>query len=230
MYHQQQFHPTMSHQPPSMQITQSSPQMSSYQNHRYLPQQQQQSPPRHTAVEIEASHSYELKQTENGEYKLFSPSEVDHHQHQQQQQQPQLTAGYYEEQSHHQHGGDDDEPVPVIVLRIPGPAKYAAHLQALLQQYLEMRAAEYIQTLQEHEHHQQQHQEEEVASVGQQQQYYSTMSYASGSSTEQPQHHQQQVVYHQQQQHQQYVEESAGEQGHQQYNLVRTDIPDIPLI
>lgn len=41
--------------------------------------------------------------------------------------------------------------MPVIVLRIPGPQKYASHLQALLQQYLEVRAAQYIQALQEQE-------------------------------------------------------------------------------
>lgn len=41
----------------------------------------------------------------------------------------------------------------MIVLRIPGPAKYAAHLQTLLQQYLEVRAAQYIQLLQEQEYH-----------------------------------------------------------------------------
>ncbi|GAB0089742.1 hypothetical protein DMENIID0001_043430 [Sergentomyia squamirostris] len=41
---------------------------------------------------------------------------------------------------------------PVIVLKIPGPQKYAAHLKVLLQQYLEMRAAQYIQELEEQEH------------------------------------------------------------------------------
>ncbi|CAD7086756.1 unnamed protein product [Hermetia illucens] len=40
---------------------------------------------------------------------------------------------------------------PVIVLRIPGPAKYAAHLQSLLQRYLEIRAAQYIKAFEEHE-------------------------------------------------------------------------------
>lgn len=40
---------------------------------------------------------------------------------------------------------------PVIVLKIPGPQKYAAHLKVLLQQYLELRAAQYIQELQQQE-------------------------------------------------------------------------------
>lgn len=40
---------------------------------------------------------------------------------------------------------------PVIVLKIPGPSKYAQHLQALLQQYLEIRAAQYIRAFEEQE-------------------------------------------------------------------------------
>lgn len=43
------------------------------------------------------------------------------------------------------------QPVPVIVLRIPGPPQYANHLQALLQRYLELRAAQYINELQQQE-------------------------------------------------------------------------------
>uniref|UniRef100_A0A1A9WCM2 DUF4794 domain-containing protein n=1 Tax=Glossina brevipalpis TaxID=37001 RepID=A0A1A9WCM2_9MUSC len=41
---------------------------------------------------------------------------------------------------------------PVIVLRIPGPPKYANHLKTLLQQYLEIRAAQYLHILEETEH------------------------------------------------------------------------------
>lgn len=48
------------------------------------------------------------------------------------------------------HGSGEDS-VPVIVLRIPGPTKYAKHLQALLQQYLELRAVQYLKALEEQE-------------------------------------------------------------------------------
>lgn len=89
---------------------------------------------RHTAVEIQASHSYEIKQTEDGYKTIYNGNDDHHHQHE--------TAAYQPEQN---------EAVPVIVLRIPGPSKYAAHLQTLLQQYLEVRAAQYIQALQEQE-------------------------------------------------------------------------------
>lgn len=87
-----------------------------------------------TSVEIQPSHSYEIKQTEHG-YKTIYNGHDEHG----------AGYGHHEEPSH--------EPVPVIVLRVPGPAKYAAHLQTLLQQYLEARAAEYIQSLQEQEAH-----------------------------------------------------------------------------
>lgn len=54
---------------------------------------------------------------------------------------------------------------PIIVLRIPGPAKYAAHLKDLLQQYLEIRAAQYLNILEETEYrklqHQHQHQQQQ---------------------------------------------------------------------
>lgn len=48
------------------------------------------------------------------------------------------------------HGYTEDN-TPVIVLKIPGPAKYASHLQQLLQQYLELRAAQYIRAFEEQE-------------------------------------------------------------------------------
>lgn len=44
------------------------------------------------------------------------------------------------------------EEVPVIVLKVPGPTKYAAHLKTLLQQYLEIRAAQVIRELEQQEH------------------------------------------------------------------------------
>ncbi|XP_037036733.1 putative uncharacterized protein DDB_G0282133 [Bradysia coprophila] len=102
--------------------------LSSYRNQHYLPQQL------HTTVEISPSQGYEIKQTNNG-YATYSQHNNDNYRP-------------ISFQSDHQTG-------PVIVLRIPGPQKYASHLQALLQQYLEIRAAEYIKLLQEHELQQQ---------------------------------------------------------------------------
>lgn len=88
----------------------------------------------HTSVEIQPSHSYEIKQTENGYRTVYSGQEeqVDH-------------------SAYQQEGPTSADGVPVIVLRVPGPAKYASHLQALLQQYLEVRAAQYLQAIQEHD-------------------------------------------------------------------------------
>lgn len=88
-----------------------------------------------TSVEIQPSHSYEIKQTEHGYKTIYHGGGNDDH------------AQEYAAQS------GEGEAVPVIVLRVPGPAKYASHLRVLLQQYLEARAAQYIQTLQEQEAH-----------------------------------------------------------------------------
>jgi hypothetical protein len=95
----------------------------------------------HTTVEIQRSHGYEIK-PEDTEYRTIF--EEDEYQQYLQRQR---------EYQHHQQSqsGYDGHDGPVIVLRVPGPAKYAAHLQALLQQYLELRAAQYIQALQEQE-------------------------------------------------------------------------------
>lgn len=60
-----------------------------------------------------------------------------HQQTHQQYQQPQVQV---QQQQH-------VEEAPLIVLRIPGPSKYAMHLKSLLQQYLEIRAAQYLQVL-----------------------------------------------------------------------------------
>lgn len=194
-------------------------QMSTYQNNHYLPEPQVM---RHTAVELIPSQSFELKKAQNGHYQLFSPG------HQEEQQQ--ITAGYYEQpQQQHQtmNYHQQEETVPVIVLRIPGPQKYAAHLQALLQQYLEIRAAEYIKTLQEQEQQQEQHyhQQGHVASMGQQQQYYSQHGNEAQSATEHPHNHHESVDYH----HQQPVQEDMAEhqsendqhqQQHLSYDLV----------
>lgn len=81
-----------------------------------------------TDIEIQQSHSFELKDDYQPKYQ---------HSASQKYQQDQV----YE------------DPVPVIVLRIPGPQKYAIHLQALLQQYLEIRATQFIKALEEQERH-----------------------------------------------------------------------------
>lgn len=69
----------------------------------------------HTTVEIQPSHSYEIKQTANGYRTIYNGEDNSH--------------GYHQEH---------EEESPVIVLRIPGPPKYASHLRSLLQQYLEV--------------------------------------------------------------------------------------------
>lgn len=90
-------------------------------------------------MEIQPSHSYEIKQTEHGSYKTIYHGSDGHLQD--------YAAQTHEDEAH------SGEAVPVIVLRVPGPAKYASHLQTLLQQYIEQRAAQYLQTLQEQEAH-----------------------------------------------------------------------------
>lgn len=95
----------------------------------------------HTSVEIQPSHSYEIKPTDHG-YKTYYHGGHDEHSQQ-------ISQGY-DTQSDVSTG---DQHTPVIVLRIPGPAKYAQHLQALLQQYIEVRAQQYLQQLQEQEAH-----------------------------------------------------------------------------
>lgn len=90
----------------------------------------------HTSVEVQPSRSYEIKETEHGYTTLYGDEQ-------------QQTAEYQ-----HPYGDEQGQAVPVIVLRVPGAGKYAAHLQALLQQYLEVRAAQYLQALQEQEAHQ----------------------------------------------------------------------------
>jgi len=96
-----------------------------------------------TSVTIEPSYSYELKPQTSYETQPQHTAP----------EQPQIDLPQEEaEGASHASAGYQE---PVIVLRIPGPAKYAAHLQTLLQQYLEIRAAQYLSLLQEAEQHQQ---------------------------------------------------------------------------
>lgn len=171
-------------------------QISNYQNRHYLPQ------PLHTSVEISPSQSFELKPTGHG-YAIYNPDETSSHR----QQMQQLSAGYYEQPTAQQSYSQEEEQhsVPVIVLRIPGPHKYAAHLQALLQQYLELRAADYIKALQEQEYRLSQQQQQYVS-----QQYLPASRYTSNAG-----HH----GYHQQQEHQaqpQHYQQSAEPTQYQQ--------------
>lgn len=135
-----------------------------------------------TSVTIEPSYSYELKpQTYEAPQVDLPTPDVTHYSahtggaddsHQPQQQQ------HYEE--------------PVIVLRIPGPAKYATHLQSLLQQYLEIRAAQYLRILEHSElQQQQQHQQPEqhvLEHAGAPQQYEQPPQHVE-YQTPQPQEH-----------------------------------------
>lgn len=86
---------------------------------------------RKTEVSIEPSYSYELKPQS---YFTQNEPQIDV---------PKPVNQYSEQNEHYEE--------PVIVLRIPGPAKYATHLQTLLQQYLEIRAAQYLRILEEAE-------------------------------------------------------------------------------
>lgn len=87
-----------------------------------------------TTVEIQPSHSYEIKETDHG-YRTVYGDDRDHY-------------GHSLDHSSNEAG---DDAAPVIVLKIPGSQKYASHLQTLLKQYLEFRAAEYLQALHEQE-------------------------------------------------------------------------------
>lgn len=132
-----------------------------------------------TDIEIQQSHSFELKEQDYPAAHSYQPSTSSQNQYQQEQ--------VYE------------DPVPVIVLRVPGPQKYALHLQALLQQYLEIRAAQYIKALEEQERHGYlMHPQHYVA-----QQHHEHMQYVQMYAMT-PMYRQQQHQHHQQQQQQQH--------------------------
>lgn len=141
-----------------------------------------------TEIEVQPSHSYEIKP------ETYQQSESKNYQ---------------------QHVFED--PVPVIVLRVPGPSKYALHLQALLQQYLELRAAQFLKVLEEQDRHghlmSPQHyvpQQEQVAYIPMITMYPTQQTYYHQQTQQvhqQPQQHdyrqQQQQYYHHRQQQQQ---------------------------
>ncbi|XP_058116954.1 putative uncharacterized protein DDB_G0268364 [Anopheles ziemanni] len=122
-----------------------------YSQHDIAPVRSTHSTETVTDIEITPSHSYELKPIEEV-YQIYPTQQYS----QEQQQQH-----YYHQQPQSQHQAKQlyqQQDTPVIVLKIPGPSKYAAHLQALLQQYLEVRAAQLYKELEEHELQQQQQQ------------------------------------------------------------------------
>ncbi|XP_034118990.1 uncharacterized protein LOC117578000 [Drosophila albomicans] len=130
----------------------------------HQPHQQQQQV---TSVTIEPSYSYELKPQTS--YEAQQPVAVEQHA---QPEQPQIDLPQPQHEAAAGNGGVDETAgyqEPVIVLRIPGPAKYAAHLQTLLQQYLEIRAAQYLQLLQDAE--QRKHQQHQAVELQPQQSY-----------------------------------------------------------
>lgn len=139
-----------------------------------------------TDIEIQQSQSFELKEDYQPDYRHSARQ------------------NYQQEQVY-------EDPVPVIVLRIPGPQKYALHLQALLQQYLEIRATQYIKALEEQERHGHlMHPQHYVSHAHQQMQYIPMIAIT-------PMYHQQ---YYQQQQVPQYYQQTdsyqipAGEQSY----------------
>nr|XP_036232911.1 myb-like protein Q [Bactrocera oleae] len=133
-------------------------------------------PPK-TDVSIEPSYSYELQ----------SQSYVQKHGA---QQPPEVL----DVPKHGAQGGYEE---PVIVLRIPGPTKYASHLQTLLQQYLEIRAAQYLRILQENELHKQ-HQQHTHQHLEQQQQQQEHLLQQEHILQQQQQQHAQQQQHEQQ--------------------------------
>lgn len=158
-----------------------------YESPRETTQPQQQV----TSVTIEPSYSYELKPQTSYE---SQPSPVAEQQHVVHPEQPQIDLPQPQPQQHESSAPAEDAggyQEPVIVLRIPGPAKYAAHLQTLLQQYLEIRAAQYLQLLQEAEQRkqQQQHQQHHQHQHVQQEEQLAPQPYATPEQHEQAHYH-----------------------------------------
>lgn len=165
-----------------------------YEQPRETTQPQQQV----TSVTIEPSYSYELKPQTSYE---SQPSPVAEQQHVLHPEQPQIDLPQPQPLQHESTAPAEDAggyQEPVIVLRIPGPAKYAAHLQTLLQQYLEIRAAQYLQLLQEaeqrkqqqHHQHQHQHQQQHIPQQHlQQEEQLAPQPYATPEQHEQAHYH-----------------------------------------
>ncbi|XP_053951571.1 putative uncharacterized protein DDB_G0271606 [Anastrepha ludens] len=144
-------------------------------------------PPK-TDVSIEPSYSYELQPQS---YTKEPQPELEHSV----QQPPKVVdVPQYAHQAVAHQGQNGAYEEPVIVLRIPGPTKYASHLQTLLQQYLEIRAAQYLRILEEAEHHKQQAQ---LQPLGQHHQEHQLLQHQH-QQQQQQQHEQHAHVYEQQ--------------------------------
>lgn len=166
-----------------------------------------------TDIEIQPSHSFEIKETSNEQYQTHNYNN-----------QQQSRDSYNQQKSNQQTEYED--PVPVIVLRIPGPQKYALHLQALLQQYLELRATQYIKALEEQESQGLLMHPQHYASQSQQMAYIPMMAipqmynpYYQEQQQYQQQYYQQQApeeTYHHQQQEEQHHQQQEEQQHHQQ--------------
>lgn len=160
---------------------------------------------------MEPSYSYELKPqtyiTHNSP-QVDIPHSANDAGHRHQAQQSIEHAPQQEQQQHYEE--------PVIVLRIPGPAKYASHLQTLLQQYLEIRAAQYLRILEEAEL--QKHQQQEQ----QQQQHLQDVDYDQAGMGEQGGHHLSQgpAVDHQQDYQQQDYQQQVQYEPQPQYPAI----------
>ncbi|KAH8394446.1 hypothetical protein KR222_005715, partial [Zaprionus bogoriensis] len=163
-------------------------------------QPQHQAPQQVTSVTIEPSYSYELKPQTSYESQSQGAAEQSHAG---QPEQPQIDLPQPQQQHETTGAGDDagGYQEPVIVLRIPGPAKYAAHLQTLLQQYLEIRAAQYLQLLQEveqrKEQHHQQHQQHQQQQQHVQEEQLAPQAYAAPQQEEQAHYHPEVAYAHQ---------------------------------
>lgn len=156
-----------------------------------------------TEIEVQQSHSYEIKP----ESIPYDQSESKHHQQQQ----------VYE------------DPVPVIVLKVPGPSKYALHLQALLQQYLEIRAAQFLKVIEEQDKHGQLMSPQHYATAPQEHVAYIPMiaitpmyhqNYYHQQNGQYRQHQQQQQYYHHHHHHhpQMYQQISVGQQSYYRHH------------
>lgn len=131
-------------------------------------------PEGHTTVEITQSQGYEIKEVPQEYPQTYSQNFVRF---------PGQAAGH--QAAAHQARHQAEEEVPVIVLKVPGPTKYAAHLRTLLQQYLEIRAAQVIRELE---------QQEQIAA----EQYHQQQLHNQALQYRQQQHHhqiQQQMSY-----------------------------------
>lgn len=105
-----------SHQQNSYHFSQPKFEVYPYSQHDLVPQAH------HIEAYKRLNHGFNLQQNHGSGYSTHS--------------QIQDFGGHQSHGGHQSYGGHEDQTVPVIVLRVPGPPAYAAHLQALLQAYI----------------------------------------------------------------------------------------------